>query len=199
MEDGRKRSDNSSIGYEPKTIDDHAPVGTGWADVPQVEVVSCGDCLGGRSILSYLFGSTEKRVNFKGRDGNDNMLKVVTKKRNKMCDFDELALTQNLKAHTGLVWCISFSLDGFFVATAGQDAKVIVWSVGRPPFQPATESDTTAEDGGREQEDAHLHHHRSLYNEEDHVQAKDDTMTTSQFHLLSKVQTNSTPTHHAIF
>ena len=36
-------------------------------------------------------------------------------------------------SHSDVIWSVRFSLDGRFLATAGRDRKILIWSMGRPP------------------------------------------------------------------
>ena len=48
-------------------------------------------------------------------------------------DFEGLVCTQSISSHEGAIWAMCFSLDGFFLASGGEDAVIRIWSVGRPP------------------------------------------------------------------
>jgi len=58
---------------------------------------------------------------------------VKTNKKHKKdsdCDFNPMLLISTIKgAHTGPVWCSSFSVDGKYFATGGQDGVVKIWEV----------------------------------------------------------------------
>ncbi|DBA73535.1 TPA: WD repeat-containing protein 44, variant 3 [Trebouxia sp. C0004] len=43
--------------------------------------------------------------------------------------YTNLAVVQELYAHTGVIWCMKFSKNGKYVATAGQDGVIRVWEV----------------------------------------------------------------------
>ena len=61
---------------------------------------------------------------------------------NRTCLFkDKLRLVQTLKPHDGSIWTMKFSPSGFYLATGGQDMKVIIWAVGRLPHHHYHESD----------------------------------------------------------
>eukprot|EP00898_Chlorokybus_atmophyticus_P007755 jgi/Chlat1/7981/Chrsp7S07742 len=59
---------------------------------------------------------------------NSSSIKVSVRKKN-FKEFTNLQLMQELKEHTGPVWTMKFSLDGQYLASAGQDFVVRVWSV----------------------------------------------------------------------
>lgn len=42
-------------------------------------------------------------------------------------DLSGLCLTQEIQAHTGSIWSIRFSLDGRYLASAGEDCVIHVW------------------------------------------------------------------------
>ncbi|QDZ17522.1 WD40 repeat domain-containing protein [Chloropicon primus] len=44
-------------------------------------------------------------------------------------EFTDLRITQELVAHKGAVWSMKFSVDGMYLATAGQDEIVRIWQV----------------------------------------------------------------------
>lgn len=44
-------------------------------------------------------------------------------------EFSDLRLKQEIQAHQGAIWTMKFSLDGCYLATAGQDRVVKVWEV----------------------------------------------------------------------
>ncbi|KAI5057099.1 hypothetical protein GOP47_0027114 [Adiantum capillus-veneris] len=44
-------------------------------------------------------------------------------------EFGDLRLRQEIQAHQGAIWTMKFSLDGCYLATAGQDKVVKVWEV----------------------------------------------------------------------
>jgi WD40 repeat protein len=67
-------------------------------------------------------------------------------------------LVQTLNFHVGAIWTLKFSPDGRFIATGGQDCKVVVWSIGLPPSvsslnsrkeSEASESEHSGDEGGR--------------------------------------------------
>uniref|UniRef100_A0A0A9BSK5 WD-repeat protein n=1 Tax=Arundo donax TaxID=35708 RepID=A0A0A9BSK5_ARUDO len=59
-------------------------------------------------------------------------------------------MTQELAAHSGSVWCIDFSLDGRYLATAGEDRVIHVWEVseGERKGELLVEASVTKENGG---------------------------------------------------
>ncbi|TVU16612.1 hypothetical protein EJB05_40185, partial [Eragrostis curvula] len=61
-----------------------------------------------------------------------------------------LFMTQELAAHSGSVWCINFSLDGRYLATAGEDRVIHVWEVseGERKGELLGEGSVTKENGG---------------------------------------------------
>ncbi|ONK79734.1 uncharacterized protein A4U43_C01F9520 [Asparagus officinalis] len=44
-------------------------------------------------------------------------------------EFAGLHMTQEIQAHTGSIWTIKFSLDGKYLASAGEDCVIHVWQV----------------------------------------------------------------------
>jgi WD40 repeat protein len=44
-------------------------------------------------------------------------------------DLSALHLCQEFQAHEGCIWTIKFSLDGRFLASAGEDKVIHVWEV----------------------------------------------------------------------
>mmetsp|Transcript_1600 Transcript_1600/g.3523 ORF Transcript_1600/g.3523 Transcript_1600/m.3523 type:complete len:757 (+) Transcript_1600:184-2454(+) len=61
-------------------------------------------------------------------------------------EFTDLRMIQELGAHKGAVWSMKFSLDAQYLATAGQDEMVRVWTVISNP----TKTTTTAESSDAE-------------------------------------------------
>ena len=59
-------------------------------------------------------------------------------------EYTDLKVVQELTVHKGAVWSMVFSLDGQYLATAGQDKVVRVWSV--ISYAQTTLEDTKAED-----------------------------------------------------
>ncbi len=45
-------------------------------------------------------------------------------------EFNDLVPVQTINAHDGFVWAVSFSTNGKFFATGGEDGRVCVWKVG---------------------------------------------------------------------
>ncbi|XP_076929675.1 uncharacterized protein LOC143594184 [Bidens hawaiensis] len=57
--------------------------------------------------------------------------KVRVRQYGKSCkDFTGLFKSQEIQAHTGSIWTIKFSLDGKYLASAGEDCLIHVWQVG---------------------------------------------------------------------
>jgi WD40 repeat protein len=51
-------------------------------------------------------------------------------KKDSDCDFNPMLLISTIKgAHTGPIWCSSFSADGKYFATGGKDGVVKIWEV----------------------------------------------------------------------
>ncbi|XP_038972858.1 WD repeat-containing protein 44-like [Phoenix dactylifera] len=44
-------------------------------------------------------------------------------------ELSGLYMTQEIQAHKGSIWCIKFSLDGRYLASAGEDCVIHVWEV----------------------------------------------------------------------
>ncbi|KAH7664413.1 WD40-repeat-containing domain-containing protein [Dioscorea alata] len=44
-------------------------------------------------------------------------------------ELTAMCLSQEIQAHSGAIWCIKFSLDGRFLASAGEDCVIHVWQV----------------------------------------------------------------------
>lgn len=45
-------------------------------------------------------------------------------------EFSDLFLTQSIRVHEGTIWTLKFSPDGSYLASGGQDGKIVIWSVG---------------------------------------------------------------------
>lgn len=81
-------------------------------------------------------GSTEKSGRKSGSATDDSQdaapvsrpVKVHTHKK-ALKEFADLHLRQEIQAHQGAIWTMKFSLDGSYLATAGQDRVVRVWEV----------------------------------------------------------------------
>eukprot|EP00250_Pteridium_aquilinum_P016752 c23276_g3_i1 orf=240-3296(-) len=81
-------------------------------------------------------GSTEKSGRKSGSATDDSQdvppasrpVKVHTHKKAAK-EFADLRLRQEIQAHQGAIWTMKFSLDGSYLATAGQDKVVRVWEV----------------------------------------------------------------------
>ncbi|CAL5070816.1 unnamed protein product [Urochloa decumbens] len=62
--------------------------------------------------------------------GSRNAGRVRVRQYGKACkELTGMFMTQELPAHSGSVWCINFSLDGRYLATAGEDRVIHVWEV----------------------------------------------------------------------
>ncbi|KAF8660438.1 hypothetical protein HU200_058023 [Digitaria exilis] len=62
--------------------------------------------------------------------GSRNAGRVRVRQYGKACkELTGMFMTQELAAHSGSVWCINFSLDGRYLATAGEDRVIHVWEV----------------------------------------------------------------------
>ncbi|KAL6651621.1 hypothetical protein ACP70R_010546 [Stipagrostis hirtigluma subsp. patula] len=62
--------------------------------------------------------------------GSRNAGRIRVRQYGKACkELTGLFMTQELAAHSGSVWCINFSLDGRYLATAGEDRVIHVWEV----------------------------------------------------------------------
>ncbi|URD83916.1 WD-40 repeat family protein [Musa troglodytarum] len=46
-------------------------------------------------------------------------------------ELTDLYMSQAIQAHNGSIWCIKFSLDGRYLATAGEDCVIHVWEVSK--------------------------------------------------------------------
>ena len=56
-------------------------------------------------------------------------------------------LSQTLTHHMGGIYSMKFSPDGRFLATAGEDSSLVIWSVGQKQYQP--EEDNEYQDSSR--------------------------------------------------
>lgn len=80
-----------------------------------------------RSIFSSFnkYFSNTTRINSNGE--------VSVKLKNKTnSEFTGLKLSQSLHVHDGAIWSMCLSYDGEFLATGGQDGRIIIWKVGGP-------------------------------------------------------------------
>lgn len=73
------------------------------------------------------------RVSFKGKETSENL--------------SDLMLLQELKAHDGPIWTAAFNHSGKFLATAGQDMKIVLHRVGDVSKDPFAAADNN---GGNE-------------------------------------------------
>jgi WD40 repeat protein len=81
-----------------------------------------------------------------------NIKVTSTMPDNRACLFKEkLRLVQSLKPHDGSIWTMKFSPNGHYLASGGQDMKVMVWAVGKLPTD--TNNDTDHEDWPPEDDD----------------------------------------------
>ncbi|XP_044968477.1 WD repeat-containing protein 44-like [Hordeum vulgare subsp. vulgare] len=56
--------------------------------------------------------------------------RVKVRQYGKTCkELTGMFMTQELAAHSGSLWCINFSLDGRYLASAGEDRVIHVWEV----------------------------------------------------------------------
>ncbi|RCV14894.1 hypothetical protein SEVIR_3G016000v4 [Setaria viridis] len=77
--------------------------------------------------------------------------RVRVRQYGKACkELTGMFMTQELAAHSGSVWCINFSLDGRYLATAGEDRVIHVWEVseGERKGELLGEASVTKENGG---------------------------------------------------
>jgi hypothetical protein len=77
--------------------------------------------------------------------------RVRVRQYGKACkELTGMFMTQELAAHSGSVWCINFSLDGRYLATAGEDRVIHVWEVseGERRGELLGEASVTKENGG---------------------------------------------------
>lgn len=51
-------------------------------------------------------------------------------KSNSSLEFTGLRITQTIRVHDGPIWTMKFSPDGSYLASGGQDGRIIIWSVG---------------------------------------------------------------------
>ena len=82
------------------------------------------------SPLGRLSASSLLREGRENRESSASAVRTQAHRKAHL-DFPGLSLVQSLPAHSGAVWAAAFSPDGGFLATAGQDALVRVWSVNR--------------------------------------------------------------------
>lgn len=79
--------------------------------------------------LSHAFSSFQSRT--VDQDLSDPSVLRVVPVRKSFSDFKKMKIFQELPhLHRGPVWKMKFSHDGKYLATAGQDNKLIIWSVG---------------------------------------------------------------------
>ena len=53
-------------------------------------------------------------------------------------------LAQTLQAHVGAIYTMAFSPDGSFLATGGEDTKLIIWAIGQQQYRPTVDDDGSA-------------------------------------------------------
>ncbi|KAL6844190.1 hypothetical protein ACP4OV_025863 [Aristida adscensionis] len=83
--------------------------------------------------------------------GSRSAGRVRVRQYGKACkELTGLFMTQELPAHSGSVWCINFSLDGRYLATAGEDRVIHVWEVseGERKGELLADGSVTKENGG---------------------------------------------------
>ncbi|CAN6230055.1 unnamed protein product [Urochloa humidicola] len=83
--------------------------------------------------------------------GSRNTGRVRVRQYGKACkELTGMFMTQELSAHSGSVWCINFSLDGRYLATAGEDRVIHVWEVseGERKGELLGEASVSKENGG---------------------------------------------------
>jgi len=83
--------------------------------------------------------------------GSRSAGRVRVRQYGKACkELTGLFMTQELAAHSGSVWCINFSLDGRYLATAGEDRVIHVWEVseGERKGELLAEASVAKENGG---------------------------------------------------
>jgi len=68
----------------------------------------------------------------KGKKGKQRNRTKVYVHRKLYREFTDVRMGQELKAHKGAVWCMKMSLDGQYLASAGQDTAVRVWQFLNP-------------------------------------------------------------------
>lgn len=74
------------------------------------------------------FGKVFRRPSSAAHSAEDGSINVQANKKEAPY-FQGLRLGQTLQSHTGPVWVMKFSVDGHYLATAGQDHVVLVWRV----------------------------------------------------------------------
>jgi len=83
---------------------------------------------------SKLLPTGKKFVNFddEGSASAGGPVKVFSENRGLLPSrFQHTRLAQTLTAHDGAIYALKFSADGRFLATGGEDGKVMVWIVGQ--------------------------------------------------------------------
>ncbi|CAH8336165.1 unnamed protein product [Eruca vesicaria subsp. sativa] len=61
---------------------------------------------------------------------HDDPERVKVRQYGKSCkELTALFKSQEIQAHKGSIWCIKFSLDGRYLATAGEDCVIQIWKV----------------------------------------------------------------------
>lgn len=56
-------------------------------------------------------------------------------KRKKVRQFTDLRAVESIFAHDGAIWCMEFSINGDFLATAGQDGNICIWKVNKNKYR----------------------------------------------------------------
>ncbi|KAB2098402.1 hypothetical protein ES319_A01G236400v1 [Gossypium barbadense] len=90
-----------------------------------------------------LFNVDQKKNN--GNSNNNQWVKVrQTGKSYK--ELSALHLCQEIQAHEGSIWCIKFSTNARFLASAGEDTMIYVWEVQECEVTPINEACSSPED-----------------------------------------------------
>ncbi|KAK1407088.1 hypothetical protein QVD17_38699 [Tagetes erecta] len=84
-----------------------------------------------RDTLSEKGGTRSSSATDDGQDVSDNgAVRVRVRHYGKSCkDLTALYKSQEIQAHSGSIWTIKFSLDGKYLASAGEDCVIHVWQV----------------------------------------------------------------------
>jgi WD repeat-containing protein 44 len=92
-----------------------------------------------------------RRLSLDGGSGSRGAGRVRVRQCGKACkELTGLFMTQELPAHSGSVWCVDFSPDGRYLATAGEDRVIHVWEVsaGEGRGELPREGSVTKDNGG---------------------------------------------------